>query len=520
MLGARAAFGPSEQEQAADRFVTAWEREDYPAMHGLLTPESQERIDGRAFAFAYEQSDATATKLSIDAGDPDGDDEAITVPVSVRTIAFGDIRQALELPIRDGRVEWTPNLVFPGLAGGERLTRRTRAPKRTSLIARRGKVLVEGPADGRSSPLGVDATSVAGTVGRPTDAAERERLYARGFPRDASQGLTGLERVFERQLAGTPGGKLLAGDRELASTSPRPAEPVKTTIDADLHRAAISALAGRVGGVTVLDARGGELRALAGSGLGAAQPPGSVFKLVTTTAALEGGDVKVSDRFPSETAAVIGGVPLRNAGGESCGGSFTDSFAHSCNSVFAPLGVKVGDKRLVETAESYGFNRPPAIPSAEESTIPQPAEIESDLELGATAIGQGKILATPLEMASITQAVAARGRQAEPRVAADAPVPQPVDVTSGRVAGEIGELMEAVVDYGTGEEAAVPGLEIAGKTGTAELGEGITEHAWFVAFAPAKRPKLALAVMIANGGAGGEVAAPVARRVLEAGLSR
>jgi peptidoglycan glycosyltransferase len=93
------------------------------------------------------------------------------------------------------------------------------------------------------------------------------------------------------------------------------------------------------------------------------------------------------------------------------------------------------------------------------------------------------------------------------------------EVTSPKVARTIEDLMVGVVAGGTGDAAAIEGVDVAGKTGTAELGEGIKEHAWFTAFAPAeRRPKLAIAVMIANGGAGGEVAAPVARQVLEAGL--
>jgi cell division protein FtsI/penicillin-binding protein 2 len=228
--------------------------------------------------------------------------------------------------------------------------------------------------------------------------------------------------------------------------------------------------------------------------------------------------VTPSEEFPVETAAVIDGVEIDNAHGEACGGSFTTSFARSCNSVFAPLGVEVGAERLVETSERYGINEEPSIASADTSTIPQPDEIESDLELGATAIGQGELLVTPLQLASITQTIANDGKLVEPRVAPDQP-PQRERITSQDVANTIEDLMVGVVESGTGTSAAIEGIDVAGKTGTAELGEDIEEHAWFTAFAPAdKAPKLAIAVMIANGGAGGEVAAPVARTVLEAGL--
>jgi cell division protein FtsI/penicillin-binding protein 2 len=292
---------------------------------------------------------------------------------------------------------------------------------------------------------------------------------------------------------------------------------VRTTVDPELQESAALALAG-LGGIAVLDARSAEVRALAGQSITGPQPPGSTFKIVTTTAALEEGLVTPDEEFPVETAALIDGVEIDNAHGEACGGSFTASFAHSCNSVFAPLGVEVGAERLVETSERFGINAEPSIPRVDASTMPAPDEIESDLELGATAIGQGRLLVTPLQLASITQTIANDGKLVEPRVAEGVP-PERERVTSQDVANTIEDLMVGVVTSGTGTSAAIDGVPVAGKTGTAELGEGIEEHAWFTAFAPAdKSPKLAIAVMIANGGAGGEVAAPVARTVLEAGL--
>jgi len=517
-LAGRAVLGPSESERSAERFAAAWERGDYAAMYALLTPDARAAIEEAELAAAYEDARATATLTRVSAGPPTDEDGGVTVPVTAATAGFGEVRGELRTDVDDGLIDWRAELVFPGLAPGEELRRRMKAPRRAKLVGRGGETIVEGPAGARSAPLG-DATAVAGTLGPPASPAERDRLYARGFPEDTAIGTGGLERVFERELAGTPGGELLAGKRVLARSSPRPAEPVKTTIDTELERSTLAALAGRLGGIVVLDARTGEVRAVAGAALTGAQPPGSTFKLVTTTAAFEAGLVKPSDRFAVETAAVIDGTEIANAGGESCGGDFADSFAHSCNSVFAPLGVKVGDRRLVEMAERYGVNRPPAIASADTSTMPQPDGIESDLALGATAIGQGELLTTPLQMASIAQTIAAGGEQLPPRLAAGAPVPAPRRVTSKEIADRITKLMEGVVAYGTGEEAAIPGVRVAGKTGTAELGEGQKDNAWFVAFAPARRPKLAVAVLIAGGGAGGEVAAPVAKTVLEAGLA-
>jgi penicillin-binding protein A len=358
---------------------------------------------------------------------------------------------------------------------------------------------------------------VTGTIDTPPNGEEADALYARGFPRDGLVGLGGLERIFERELAGTPGGVLLAGEREIATAEPRPAEPVRTTIDPGAQQAAVLALS-QLGGIAAIDVATGEVRALTGIAATGPQPPGSTFKIVTTTAALEAGLVTPSTEFPVETAAVIDGVKLRNAHRTACGGSFANSFAQSCNSVFAPLGVRVGAERLVETAERYGVNEPPSIPGTDRSTVPQPEQFESDLELGATAIGQGELLMTPLRLAAVSETIANDGKLIEPTLDPGAR-PARRRVTSKKVADTIEELMVEVVTSGTGTSAAIPGVEVAGKTGTAELGPGLKDHAWFTAFAPAgKRPELAIAVLIANGGAGGEVAAPAARSVLEAGL--
>src|SRR4029453_18722094 len=151
-------------------------------------------------------------------------------------------------------------------------------------------------------------------------AAERREIYALGFPRDWPVGQTGLEEVFEQRLRGRPGGELIANDRVLARAKPKSAPTLRTTIDPRLQEAAVVGLAGRLGGVAALDARTAEIRALAGIAFSAPQPPGSTFKIITTTAALERNLVKPSTEFPVETHAIIDGVELENANGESCGG--------------------------------------------------------------------------------------------------------------------------------------------------------------------------------------------------------
>src|SRR5262245_26014307 len=123
----------------------------------------------------------------------------------------------------------------------------------------------------------------------------------------------------------------------------------------------MTALGDQFGGVAALDAQDGTVKALAGIAFSAPQPPGSTFKVITTSAALEDDLVTPSDEFPVETAAVIEGREVANAHDELCGGTFAESFAKSCNSVFAPLGVDVGADRLVEEAEQFGFNERPTL---------------------------------------------------------------------------------------------------------------------------------------------------------------
>ena len=519
----------SAAERAADDFAGAWERGDLRAMHALLSDQAQQRYPLRRFRRAYERAAATATLTKVEAGDAEGfEGGVVTVPVVVDTRVFGRLRGNMRIPVPDDRVDWQPHLVFPELRPGERLRRASLPARRARLHSRDGKVLAQGPATSRSSPLTGIADSIAGRMEPEETAAERRALYARGFPPDWPVGQTGLEEVFEQRLRGRPGGELIAGDRVLARARPRPAPAVETTIDTRLQEAAVVGLAGRLGGVAALDPRNGEVRALAGIAFSAPQPPGSTFKIVTTTAALERGVVKPSTEFPVETHAIIDGVELENANGESCGGTFRSSFAHSCNSVFAPLGLKIEAGPLVDAAERYGWNAHATIPGEVPSTLPPAADIDTPLEVASTAIGQFETLATPLQMASVAQTIAMNGVRFPPTLSTDRH-PRPVRVTSRRVARTIESLMLDVVAYGTGTAAALPNVRVAGKTGTAELEDtrdpetGETRppdptntDAWFTAYAPAARPRIAVAVMLVRAGAGGATAAPAARVVLDA----
>jgi cell division protein FtsI/penicillin-binding protein 2 len=257
---------------------------------------------------------------------------------------------------------------------------------------------------------------------------------------------------------------------------------------------------------------------------------------------LEAGIASPSTPFPVQTAATLSGVKLENANGESCGGTLAQSFAQSCNSVFAPLGAKLGAKRLVDVATRFGWNEDPGIAGASTPSIPAAAAIGDDLAVGSSAIGQGRVQSTALQMALVAATIADRGRRPRPTLLFGERRPK-VRATSARVARTVQRLMRGVVAFGTGTAAALPGVVVAGKTGTAELESTVKPpgttpppetgptppakipetDAWFAAMAPAgpgRKPRAAVGVLLVRAGAGGEVAAPAARTVLQAALAR
>src|SRR3954447_498334 len=351
----------SGAQRTARSFTSAWERGDYPRMYSMLTPGARKRVSEEAFRGAYTSAAATATALGVEAGKVHDDGDFGRVEVAMRTRIFGVVRGNLRVRVVDDHVDWGPELTFPGLARGQALTRRTIAPRRARILARDGHTIVSGPATARVVAPASPAASIVGQVEPPASRAEQIALYARGFPIGTPVGTGGLERALEPQVAGRPGGDLLVRGRRGAASAPVPARPVRSSIDLGIQAAAVQALAGRFGGIAALEPNTGRIRALAGIAFSAPQPPGSTFKIITTTAALEHHVVKPSTSFPIETHAVIDGVDLQNASGESCGGSFANSFAESCNSVFAPLGVKLGGKRLAAAAEKFGFNEPASV---------------------------------------------------------------------------------------------------------------------------------------------------------------
>jgi peptidoglycan glycosyltransferase len=309
----------------------------------------------------------------------------------------------------------------------------------------------------------------------------------------------------------------------------------------------VNGLGGQLGGVIAMKPATGQILAVAGLGLDGLQPPGSTFKMITTTGVLS---AKIANRhtvFPYATYATLDGVKLSNANGEECGGTLELAFAVSCNSVFTPLGVKLGAPRLVATAERFGFNHEPGLPGAAESTLPPASEIQGELDVGSTAIGQGEVLATPLQMGTVAATIADGGRRPQPTFLVGKATTAGTTVMSDSVAHTMRHLMIAVVREGTGTSAAIPGVTVAGKTGTAELktatpcsssatsetsstasptkescqgaeSEAANTDAWFAAFAPALDPKIVVCVMLVKDGAGGDTAAPIAREVIEAAL--
>ncbi len=555
-----ASAGTSPADSLAARFVSAWARAEYAALYGDIDPASRQRISAPALATAYQEAlrTATATGIRVTGRPRAAGAGRIVVPVRVSTRLFGPLALDFTLPVVEAggqtRVSWSRSLTFPGLRAGEQLSRRTTLPQRAPILARDGTVLAESPpgsataAPGsettRASPLGESVSAVVGTVGA-VPAGRRQELESQGVPANGLVGLSGLERALDSRLRGTPGGELLAGERVLGAAIAKAGPPVRTSVSPSLQRAAEAALGGAYGGIVALQPATGEVLAVAGIGLDGLQPPGSTFKMITLTGVLQYGVANPHTVFPYATFATLDGVKLNNANGEECGGSLEHAFAVSCNSVFTPLGVKLGSARLVQTAERYGFNEQPPIPGAAESTLPPASQITGELDVGSTAIGQGQVLATPLQMATVAASIADGGRRPRPTFTPTGHAAFAGRVTPAAVAHTVRRLMIGVVRAGTGTSAAIPGVTVAGKTGTAELKtecqasgsaresehtetthegcqgnepEASNTDAWFAAFAPALRPRIAVCVLLVKDGAGGTTAAPVARQVLEAGL--
>ena len=276
----------------AKRFVADWAHQDYKSMRDELSDSARAQYSAAELASAYRDAQEAATATAIDPGDADGPKsvdgtDVVDVQVGVRTRLFGDVDGVLRLPLDGGKVAWAPHLTFPDLSPGERVGRRLDLGRRAPILAKHHVPLATGPVDGRSSPLGSDAIDVAGETGAP-DAEEQAKLRRAGYPTNESSGISGLELAFNPRLSGTPNGQLLAvkegtplpdvpagtKGRVLASAQGGPGQPVRTTIDPRLQTITVNALGGQSGGAVVLNARNGDVLALAGSAYSAPQPPG------------------------------------------------------------------------------------------------------------------------------------------------------------------------------------------------------------------------------------------------------
>jgi cell division protein FtsI/penicillin-binding protein 2 len=374
------------------------------------------------------------------------------------------------------------------------------------------------------APAGLLGSQLIGSVGEIT----AERLKQLGPPYRVGDpvGLGGLQAAFETRLAGRPTGtvsiasktKVVRTVKEFSGQTP---QPVTVTIDPRVQQAADTALAGVTlpAALVAVDTATGQIRAIVSKpdngfarALDGAYPPGSTFKVITTTALLAAGRTG-STPAPCPPTLTVDGQQFANFEGEAAGAlNLADAFKISCNNAFIGLADKLPDDALAKAASSYGFNSKWSLPlPSYGGTFPRPRD---RAELAASAIGQGRVLASPLQMASVAAAVAS-GQWHAPTLTTD---PAPAGVAAppidGGIAATLRGFMSTVV--GPGGTAAGAGLpaDVFGKTGTAEFGKANPPetHAWFIGY----RGSLAFAVIVEGGGVGGRVAAPLAAKFLNA----
>lgn len=384
---------------------------------------------------------------------------------------------------------------------------------------------------------------------------------------------SGLEQAMNTELNGTADSLFLSRLQDLVTGRQPQGASVELTIDPAAQRAAWDALGGQSGAVVALDVRTGAILAMVSTPsfdpnvlashdtpavnaawealnadpsrpmvnraiAGDTYPPGSVFKLITAAAALESGlspdtlvEAPVELRLPQSTAT------MSNFGGSACSAegvvTLAEALRISCNTAFGRLGLDLGDDALRAQAEAFGFDRPLEVPMrVTESRFP--AELDLP-QTALTAIGQYDVRVTPMQVAMVSAAIANDGVLMRPYLVdhvrnqdlTSVATTEPVELgraVSHATALELRQMMIAVVESGTGRAAQIPGVSVAGKTGTAQTGDGSSPHAWFTAFAPADDPRVAVAVVVEHGGAmgdeatGGTLAAPIARAVLQAVL--
>lgn len=376
-------------------------------------------------------------------------------------------------------------------------------------------------------------------------------------------GRSALEQAYNGELLGKGTSMSFRTLRNRLLGTSRKGNSLKLTVDSRIQRAAAEALGGQSGAVVALDPKTGAVLAMvttptfdpnvavpmdgrdttpawdavnadpgrplfnrATSGL---YPPGSSFKVVVAAAALDMGVVTPQSVFECAGKLVVQGYTIYDYGRTSHGNlTFARALTVSCNIAFAQVGLRMGPEALVQYAEKFGFNSPIPFDLPTEASRIQSADTMDQVALAAASFGQGEDLATPLQMAQVAAAVANGGVMMKPYLVSE------IRDYNNKVIerfgpGRLGEVMGVdaaetltammvdVVEDGTGTAAAIEGVRVAGKTGTAEV-EGQESHAWFICFAPAYDPRVAVAVVVENGGEGGRTAAPIAREVLEQAL--
>ncbi|MEO3798780.1 penicillin-binding transpeptidase domain-containing protein [Nonomuraea sp. B1E8] len=482
-------------ERTADEYLAAWSTQDYAAMRELVVdpPADFERWHRRFLA------DLKATRAGFHRPEPSGvfarSASDGVVGFTAQLTGEHDWRYSGALKLvesgRNWKVAWTPAALHPLLKQGRSLR----------VVTERGDAPAVVAADGT-------------TISTP-DAPGSVQQLVEGI----KQTLPDRFKVPERSRI-----DLYEGDKVLQTVvKPAGKRPLRTTIDLKVHRSGARALEGvskprslvalraSTGEIlAAINAPGGFNRALLGK-----YPPGSTFKVVTASALVADG-TEPSEQVACPAERNIGGFPFHNAGYEDFGTlSFRDAFAHSCNTTFGELAVtELNGGRLGEVAGSFGFGVPitPGVPAVR-AEFPDPKD---DTDLASAAIGQGRVLASPLNMASVAAAVAS-GAYIPPSLVKDEHIPdaqpsRPRPLERGVVAA-LRKLMPAVVTDGTAHAVRFP-AGTAGKTGTAEYGSGKEPpaHSWFIGY----KGDLAFAVVVEGGGAGSAVAAPIAARFLDA----
>ncbi|MEW5705626.1 MAG: penicillin-binding transpeptidase domain-containing protein [Actinomycetota bacterium] len=370
-------------------------------------------------------------------------------------------------------------------------------------------------------------------------------------------GRSGLELIYDEYLSGQTRVSSISDYIKRLLGKEVPGNDLTLTINTDIQRAAMKALGNRKGAAVVLNPKTGAVLALAsqptynpndiddnwktistnsdGAMLNRALQgrftPGSSFKVVTASAAIEENLVSTDTVFSAPARLSVYGGKVSNYGGKDYGkATVEDAFSQSINTVFAQIGLKLGGAKLVDYAKAFGLNIsiPFDLPTSE-GWIPAASDMDK-LEVAWTAVGQGRTLVTPLNMALICSAIANDGKLMRPYLVEKISEHngntifkhrpslwrQPISKDTAVV---IKLFMEKTVDMGTGTRARIGSIRVAGKTGTAEVSNK-EPHAWFVGFAPVEDPQVAVAVIIENGGSGGRVAAPIAREILATALGK